>query len=87
MLRPMQARFQLAATLANLLQGYAAMGMLVALAFIVLLPRLEPTARGASLGARIAIIPGAVLLWPYVLLTSLRRLRNERQAARESART
>lgn len=81
----MQARFQLAATLANLLQGYAAMGMLVALAFIVLLPRLEP--RGASLGARIAIIPGAVLLWPYVLLTSLRRLRNERQGARESART
>jgi hypothetical protein len=50
---------------------YAAAGLLIALAFVAIgAPRLIAPAPGhtpVSLGARILLIPGAVLLWPLVL--------------------
>ena len=73
----MQASVHLAEILVRCLQGYVLIGSVVAFLFVALLPRIEPTARGASLGARIAILPGAGLLWPYVLIRSVRRLRNK----------
>lgn len=57
-------------------QWYLAIGLLVALVFAtVLVQRVEPTARGGSLAFRLAIVPGATLLWPLILLRSLRALR------------
>lgn len=71
----MQARLHLAEMLLHILQGYIAVGAILAFLFIVLLPRIEPMAKGASLGARIAFLPGATLLWPYVLVRSVLKLR------------
>ena len=73
----MHARIHLAELGLQVLQGYLAIGALVALAFIVLLPRVEPSSVGASLGARVAFLPGAAMLWPYVLVRTLRGLRNK----------
>jgi hypothetical protein len=45
---------------------YAACGVVLALAFVVVgISRVQPAP--VSLGARILILPGAVALWPYVL--------------------
>jgi hypothetical protein len=46
---------------------YAACGVVLALAFVVAgISRVQPAP--VSLGARILILPGAVALWPYVLM-------------------
>jgi hypothetical protein len=46
---------------------YAACGLVTALAFIAVgVTRVQP--QSISLGARILILPGAVALWPYVLM-------------------
>jgi len=46
---------------------YAACGIVLALAFVVAgISRVQPAP--VSLGARILILPGAVALWPYVLM-------------------
>jgi hypothetical protein len=48
-------------------QGYAALGLVVALAFLAVgLARVDPGARGAY-GFRPLLLPGLVLLWPLVL--------------------
>jgi hypothetical protein len=50
---------------------YAACGLATALAFVsVGVTRVQP--QSISLGARILILPGAVALWPYVLMRWLR---------------
>jgi hypothetical protein len=50
---------------------YAACGFVTALAFAsVGVTRVQP--QSISLGARILILPGAVALWPYVLMRWLR---------------
>lgn len=56
---------------------YLAVGALFGVLFSVVLPgrgaaRLAPGARGASLGFRLVLVPGAALLWPYLLLRVLR---------------
>jgi hypothetical protein len=46
---------------------YAACGLVAALAFVSIgVTRVQP--QSMSLGARILILPGAVALWPYVLM-------------------
>jgi hypothetical protein len=46
---------------------YIAVGLVSAVAFVsVGLPRVLPHT-GATLGARILFIPGATVLWPYML--------------------
>jgi hypothetical protein len=55
------------AFLLNALALYAAIGAVVALAFAAFgVTRVQPAA--VSLGARLLILPGALALWPYVLL-------------------
>jgi hypothetical protein len=50
---------------------YAACGLATALAFVSIgVTRVQP--QSMSLGARILILPGAVALWPYVLMRWLR---------------
>jgi len=49
------------------LAAYAAIGVMTALAFVLFgVTRVQPA--DVSLGARILILPGAVALWPYVLV-------------------
>ena len=54
------------AFLLNALALYAAVGVVTAVAFVLLgVTRVQPAP--VSLGARILILPGAAALWPYVL--------------------
>jgi hypothetical protein len=47
---------------------YAAIGVAVAVPFLRSgIGRVDPAARGAGLGFKIAVFPGAVALWPCVL--------------------
>jgi hypothetical protein len=51
---------------------YGVIGLVTALAFVsVGLARVQPGAT-ASLGARILFVPGAAVLWPYVLVRWLK---------------
>jgi hypothetical protein len=55
------------AGLLPLLGGYLAIGAVVALPFAFLVGRLEPSAHGGSIGFRLLILPGAILLWPLIV--------------------
>jgi hypothetical protein len=76
--------------LAWVLGSYAAAGAVFAVAFAALgVTRLDPSARGASLGFRLLILPGATALWPLLLRRWLRgdeSLPEERNAHRRAAR-
>ncbi len=62
------------AILLNALTLYAAAGVVTALAFVSFgVTRVQPAP--VSLGARILILPGAAVLWPYVLLRWLKAQR------------
>lgn len=53
--------------------GYLAVGLIFAPMFVtVLVGRIDPDARGASWGFRLAILPGAVALWPWVIARLVR---------------
>ena len=68
---------------------YVAFGVVVALPFVLrVVPRLDPAAAGAGWGFRLCILPGAIALWPWVLLRWRRggEPREERNAHREAAR-
>ena len=61
----------LVALLLNGLALYAALGIVVAVAFSLFgVTRVQPAP--LSLGARILILPGAATLWPYVVIRWLR---------------
>jgi hypothetical protein len=58
---------------AGLLMAYAALGLAFALFFVsVGVQRLDPAAKGASLGFRLLILPGAAAFWPLLLRRLLR---------------
>lgn len=51
------------------LAAYGAVGLVAALAFVSFgVTRLLPHSAPVSIGARILLIPGATVLWPYVML-------------------
>ena len=55
---------------------YAATGIATAAAFLVFgVTRVLPEPAQVTLGARIVLFPGAVALWPYVLIRWLRSSR------------
>jgi hypothetical protein len=55
---------------------YAAAGLAVAAAFVVFgVSRVLPEPAPVTAGARILIFPGAVALWPYVLVRWLKARR------------
>lgn len=65
---------------------YVAVGLVVALLFVLrVVQRLDAAAAGAGWGFRLCILPGAVALWPWVLLRWFRggKPREERNAHRE----
>jgi hypothetical protein len=61
----------LVAFLLNALVLYAALGIVVAVAFVLFGITRVQTAP-VSLGARILILPGATALWPYVAIRWLK---------------
>jgi hypothetical protein len=57
----------------RLLGLYAGLGLLFALAFVSRgVERLDPGARGATLGFRLIIVPASIALWPLLLRRWLR---------------
>jgi hypothetical protein len=53
----------------DLLALYAAIGAVTAVAFVTFgLARVLPVGTPVTVGARALLIPGAAILWPYVLL-------------------
>ena len=56
---------------------YLALGLAIAMLFAAFVQRVEPSARGGSILFRLLIVPGATLLWPLILVRSLRALRRE----------
>ncbi|HKA02025.1 MAG TPA: hypothetical protein VKE70_36190 [Candidatus Solibacter sp.] len=51
---------------------YAAVGIVIAAAFLAFGVTRVPARATVTLGARIMLFPGAVALWPYVLIRWLR---------------
>ncbi|HZS05069.1 MAG TPA: hypothetical protein VFD58_09565 [Blastocatellia bacterium] len=52
---------------------YAVIGVLFAILFVTAgVGRIDPAARGASVGFRLIIIPGVAALWPLLALRWLR---------------
>ena len=48
---------------------YAVVGLVTAVAFVVFgLARVLPPGTPVTVGARVLFLPGATLLWPYVLM-------------------
>lgn len=70
--------------------AYALLGLGFALAFAARgVQRLDPAARAATLGFRVAIVPGAAAFWPLLLRRWLRgdsAPPEERNAHRRAAR-
>jgi hypothetical protein len=59
--------------LIDLLALYAFVGAATALAFVTFgIARVLPAGTPVTLGARVILMPGAALLWPYVLLRWIR---------------
>jgi hypothetical protein len=53
----------------DLLALYAVLGALTAIAFVTIgLARVLPPGTPVTVGARVLLLPGAAILWPYVLL-------------------
>ena len=67
--------------------AYAGAGVLVALAFVAWgVPRVDPAARGAGVGFRAIVFPGAALLWPLTLKWMLAPPARGARGARTPAR-
>ena len=50
------------------LDAYAALGLLFAVAFVTVgVERVDPTAKGATFGFRLLIVPGSIALWPVLV--------------------
>jgi hypothetical protein len=59
----------LAEWLANLLTGYAVLGVLFAIAFVSAgLRTADPVAKDSSVGFKLIIFPGVAAFWPLLLM-------------------
>lgn len=57
----------MAAFLARMIELYLALGAVFGVGFALFgAQRLDPDARGAGLGFRVLVLPGAALLWPLL---------------------
>jgi len=62
--------------LIDLLAFYALAGAATALAFVTLgISRVLPAGTPVTVGARLLLLPGAAILWPYVLWRWIRAAR------------
>ena len=54
--------------LAAAVEGYAVAGLIFAVAFVSFgVQRVDAAARGAGIGFRVLVLPGAIALWPFLL--------------------
>ena len=61
----------------TLLIAYVAMGCTFAIAFVTAgIHRMDPQAKGAGLGFRAIVLPGAAALWPWLLYRWLQSTRD-----------
>jgi hypothetical protein len=73
----------LAGGLVLALEVYAALGAAFAVPFALRWAgRLDPAARRGTLGFRVLLLPGALILWPLLAQRVLRAVRAARGAAR-----
>ena len=64
---------ELAQLMVSSLAVYVTLGLLFALCFVTLgIGRIDPSAKGAGIGFRLLIVPGAVALWPLLAWRWLR---------------
>jgi len=69
----------IASALATLLTAYVGAGALFAAAFVTLgAGRVDSRAAGAGWGFRVLILPGSILLWPWLALRWAAAGRHER---------
>ena len=62
-----------ATLLVHVLLGYAALGLAFSIPFALAgAGRIDPVARGGTLGFRLVLLPGAAALWPLLLVRWLR---------------
>jgi Sec-independent protein secretion pathway component TatC len=81
---------QIARVTVTLLALYVGTGVVFAIPFVIAgVNRIDPVARESGWGFRVMILPGAVALWPILLLRWVRRQAppEERNAHRTAART
>ena len=64
----------MADTLLSIAAVYLTLGTVVALTLIPLIGHLDPAARGAYC-FRLLLLPGAVLLWPLVIASTVQAIR------------
>jgi hypothetical protein len=57
------------------IEWYLRIGAGVAIVFALIVGRVEPSAKGSSILFRLLIVPGATLLWPLIVVRTLRALR------------
>jgi len=62
-------------TFVSALEWYLRIGAGVALVFALLVPRVVPSAKGGSILFRALISPGVAILWPLVVVRTVRALR------------
>jgi uncharacterized membrane protein YphA (DoxX/SURF4 family) len=59
--------------LINLWSGYLALGVVFAIAFVTRgIGQVDPVARGSKAWFRLIVLPGAVALWPLLLIRWMR---------------
>lgn len=64
----------------NLLSAYMVIGVLFAVAFVMIgITRIDPSAGNSTLGFRLIVLPGAALLWPLLLRRWLLARKDERR--------
>ena len=62
--------------LIDLVAFYAVVGAAIALAFVTIgIARVLPVGTSVTIGARVLLLPGAAILWPYVLWRWIRAAR------------
>ena len=65
-------------TLVYGLEIYAALGLLFAIAFVTVgVEHIDSTAKGATLGFRLLLLPGSIALWPVLVARWIRGPRQE----------
>lgn len=64
----------------NLLSAYMVIGVLFAVAFVMIgITRIDASAGNSTLGFRLIVLPGAALLWPLLLRRWLLARKDERR--------
>jgi hypothetical protein len=70
----------MASTVVSGVSLYLLIGAVVALLFASLVGRIDPAARGVY-GFRLLLLPGAALLWPVVIVLTLRAVQRSKAGA------